>query len=821
MLVYGEAVQEVVAAVRARRNARIVGRRLGGRTTVLRAAIESLESSGTTVLQMSGDQLSGEHPGYALQQLRDALSLGPRQRELSGVVDSLSSALSARDVIAVDDVHLVDSLSLRALSVLRKRVGVVVVSTELVGHAHDLDFPPVWPEAVIPIPDLDLASSALLLESALGHPVESRTHLQIYGKAGGNAGLTIALAESAQYAGLIELDGSHWRGDGRRLWNNHLAPLVDGLLAELAPEERELVSWLAAEGPVLHDRVVERFSEPLLRRVFDLHYAAPVGARASLLVQVWPPLLVNRVRQHAYVGTFPEEGLSDNGTPVLSEVPGNELALLARSFVEHEERATRATFRTWTVAPTPANALAYLAAAMGVSSEAERVRRVFSQTTMSHRLGDQRIHQAFAMRRLQWLRFDEHDGESERAMLAQLLELNPGMETSLNAALASLDIADGRGVPEDIARLETPPNDEWELVGRIACALSLGDVDGVRRGVESATHLAGHGVFIGFVETAQLYLEGEVRESVRRALEQRELARERFSRSEYTMLSYVAAVGALYLGDIQLMRQYVDEGTVAGQPSSSLNIFYGALFALEAGLAHYSGQTRLRDNLQREAATRLPSIGPGIGMGADFLDATIRLSDQPEEFASAVEATVDRSLELGYRLGAVQTAALSLTIRWNDRIAEAFLRAFTIAAIPAYVSTAEGVRLIAQRDLPGLDAWGATLSPDRDDAEMLVRVLGAAYRSARREELPLAEVLERILSTVLQRRTETIATGEIAQLLSSRELQVGRLGGELSNTEIAERLSISRRTVENHIANGLKKTGLANRKELARLLQSL
>jgi DNA-binding CsgD family transcriptional regulator len=304
-------------------------------------------------------------------------------------------------------------------------------------------------------------------------------------------------------------------------------------------------------------------------------------------------------------------------------------------------------------------------------------------------------------------------------------------------------------------------------------------------------------------------------------LGQRELARERFSRSEYTMLSYVAAVGALYLGDIQLMRQYVDEGTVAGQPSSSLNIFYGALFALEAGLAHYSGQTRLRDNLQREAATRLPSIGPGIGMSADFLDATIRLSDQPEEFASAVEATVDRSLELGYRLGAVQTAALSLTIRWNDRIAEAFLRAFTIAAIPAYASTAEGVRLIAQRDLPGLHAWGATLSPDRDDAEMLVRVLGAAYRSARREELPLAEVLERILSTVLQRRTETIATGEIAQLLSSRELQVGRLGGELSNTEIAERLSISRRTVENHIANGLKKTGLANRKELARLLQSL
>ena len=54
-------------------------------------------------------------------------------------------------------------------------------------------------------------------------------------------------------------------------------------------------------------------------------------------------------------------------------------------------------------------------------------------------------------------------------------------------------------------------------------------------------------------------------------------------------------------------------------------------------------------------------------------------------------------------------------------------------------------------------------------------------------------------------------------LLSSRELEIVELVVTgLSNLKIAEQLDISKRTVDNHISNILKKTNTANRVELVR-----
>jgi DNA-binding NarL/FixJ family response regulator len=67
---------------------------------------------------------------------------------------------------------------------------------------------------------------------------------------------------------------------------------------------------------------------------------------------------------------------------------------------------------------------------------------------------------------------------------------------------------------------------------------------------------------------------------------------------------------------------------------------------------------------------------------------------------------------------------------------------------------------------------------------------------------------------------DNMTTGTEAQVtgtLSDRELQIVELvAAGLTNQEIAEKLEISKRTVDNHISNILTKTGTGNRVALVR-----
>jgi DNA-binding NarL/FixJ family response regulator len=59
-------------------------------------------------------------------------------------------------------------------------------------------------------------------------------------------------------------------------------------------------------------------------------------------------------------------------------------------------------------------------------------------------------------------------------------------------------------------------------------------------------------------------------------------------------------------------------------------------------------------------------------------------------------------------------------------------------------------------------------------------------------------------------------------LLSSREIEVAALGAAgLSNKDIAGRLSVSVRTVENHLQRVYEKLGVARRADLAQALGSV
>jgi DNA-binding CsgD family transcriptional regulator len=111
----------------------------------------------------------------------------------------------------------------------------------------------------------------------------------------------------------------------------------------------------------------------------------------------------------------------------------------------------------------------------------------------------------------------------------------------------------------------------------------------------------------------------------------------------------------------------------------------------------------------------------------------------------------------------------------------------------------------------GLDLGTALAASDRARAkQVLARV---AHTAAERGALTLRELAERRLRT-LGVRTWLRSSG--GAVLTEREQVIAQLiAGGASNPEIAQRLFLSRKTVERHVSNVLRKTGVRNRAELA------
>jgi DNA-binding NarL/FixJ family response regulator len=94
-------------------------------------------------------------------------------------------------------------------------------------------------------------------------------------------------------------------------------------------------------------------------------------------------------------------------------------------------------------------------------------------------------------------------------------------------------------------------------------------------------------------------------------------------------------------------------------------------------------------------------------------------------------------------------------------------------------------------------------------------LVGAVRDVADEKRYLSPELAERAIDAYVRQTQET--TLDRYETLTDREREVLHLAAEgLTNTEIAARLSLSSRTVENHRANMMRKLGLHNQTELVR-----
>lgn len=139
-----------------------------------------------------------------------------------------------------------------------------------------------------------------------------------------------------------------------------------------------------------------------------------------------------------------------------------------------------------------------------------------------------------------------------------------------------------------------------------------------------------------------------------------------------------------------------------------------------------------------------------------------------------------------------------------------FVRAATLLGITDGVGGAGGV--MASFAPNGLGFRASII--EETSAALGERAYEAAYR--RGSELSLAEGIAYALGAQLPGGARQRASAADAGGLSRRESQVAALVGQgLTDRQIAERLVISRRTAEGHVANSLTKLGFSSRTQLA------
>ncbi|GLZ34086.1 LuxR family transcriptional regulator [Lentzea sp. NBRC 105346] len=227
-----------------------------------RLAAEVLDKVGRTVARAYATVATSAIPFGALASLIPADL--PAANPLRAAAEHLTK--DRRLVLAVDDAHLLDEASTALLQYLVRHDLARVLCTAR----------PAWQGlelVTIPVPALKREHADALLESVLGGPADSATRHLVWTNSQGNPLFLKELVAAGQHSGaLVKRLG--WCWEGPLELSGRLAEVVDHTLDRLTPERRRALEILAYGEPLeldlwssltSHDIVDELESQGLVR----------------------------------------------------------------------------------------------------------------------------------------------------------------------------------------------------------------------------------------------------------------------------------------------------------------------------------------------------------------------------------------------------------------------------------------------------------------------------------------------------------------------------------------------------------------------------
>ncbi|MEU0804947.1 AAA family ATPase [Streptomyces sp. NPDC005970] len=236
-----------------------------GKTRLARELLSRAAASQGRVLAAPASQSASQIPFGAMAHLLPATlpAAEGRPNLLRILADALlAHARGGRQILFVDDVHLLDTGSASLLLQLAVRGGIRIVVTARSGVP--------MPDAItallrggyasrVDVPELSPDSVGLLLERALGGPVESATARRLWKYSGGNALWLQQLADAGLASGALAVTAEVWRWQGALDVSEQLIDLVSRRIGQL-PSDVSRAAELLAFGEPLGVTVLEQLT---------------------------------------------------------------------------------------------------------------------------------------------------------------------------------------------------------------------------------------------------------------------------------------------------------------------------------------------------------------------------------------------------------------------------------------------------------------------------------------------------------------------------------------------------------------------------------
>ncbi|MCP9274018.1 helix-turn-helix transcriptional regulator [Mycolicibacterium arenosum] len=827
-----------------------------GKSRLAREALTAAAATGCATRTAAGTSSArnvplGAFTAWAPSGVTDTVGL------VRGVIEALTSAPpAAKAVLAVDDAHLLDDLSTFVVHqiVLRRSATVLLTVRDdvLVGEATR----EIWRSGAIErleLRELSLDDTRTLLEATLGGPFDGDSALRLWQLTRGNTLYLQNIVEQEVTDGRIVEQHGCWRWIGDPILPPGLVELIECRVGALPERLADVVDTLAVGEPIELATLsrlteAEAIEEAETRGLITLH---PAGNGVE--VRLAHPLygesrrtLAPRTRLRRLRGRVVTElGANVDGDDVRNVVRRGALSLDCDLAPDPQLLVDAARGAVWLGDLSLADQLAQAASAAGAGPEPSLVR--------AHALSWLgRGEDAAAV--LAAVPYDDlTDHDRARFTFLQCSNMlwalgDPARAKALADDASRRTPRDARmyidafhsvywfAVDQPAAALEAAehlvPNDLPVVGAEVAWAVAQMSADAGRTtraisaahaGYAAATRSldAPHTRFnIADAEVGALLLAGRISEAREVAVRVRDQSRN-LPGAAHLLGDAVAGRAALAAGDLRVALPLLR------QAAESLLAMHPIGWGYRYGFPYVTALAAV--GMTTEAATALAALGR-VNRGFRSLDYERGLA---RAWVAAAEGAVTEAravllaeAEKARATGrfAAEVFCLQLAVQFGDRTAAARLLELTaVVEGPRVAVAARFAAALAVGDAEGL----ATASQEFERMDDLVAAIDAAahtalaYRSQDRRGSALtwstrADALaERcgVSTPALRQASESLP-------LTDREIEIAMLIGEgLTNRAIAERLTLSVRTVESHVFRAMKKAGSTSRDELGALLR--